>query len=194
MKLQLVSPRYGGPTGHGITKGVHYSRVDLYSIAFRVWVPPRSQRPTTSSAPAASARTGRTPPTRPNRQPRPTDLSIVINGGAVETADPGVVLRLRAQYTYAVRYRNEGGAWSGWETYTDTKRWRLSPGDGPKRVSCQAKNYENVTGDVVSATIRLVADRVRQEAERAREEQFTRDLRRLAEQSRLRVAERLLAE
>ena len=42
-----------------------------------------------------------------------------------------------------MRFRNENGVWSGWETYASDKAWTLSPGNGDKTVHVEVSTDSN---------------------------------------------------
>ena len=47
-----------------------------------------------------------------------------------------------------MRFSNDGSTWSGWESYTTSKSWVLSAGDGVKTVYVQFKDgLGNGSGD-----------------------------------------------
>jgi len=75
--------------------------------------------------------------------------SIVINGGAAYAASPSITLTLSASDATSglaqVQFSNDGSAWSGWETYTTTKAWALTSGDGLKTVYVQ---YSDNAGNI----------------------------------------------
>jgi hypothetical protein len=64
--------------------------------------------------------------------------SMVINNGATYAASSSVNLTLNATDNLSgvaqMAFSNDGTLWSGWETYSLTKTWTLSPGDGFKSV------------------------------------------------------------
>ena len=79
--------------------------------------------------------------------------SISINGGAATASTTSVTLDLSATDTggsalHQMRFSNDNTSWSTWETYTATKSWTLSTGDGAKTVYAQ---YRDNAGNV-SAT------------------------------------------
>jgi uncharacterized protein YkwD len=59
-----------------------------------------------------------------------------------------------AGWATEMRFRNESGSWSAWETYAAGKSWSLSPGDGAKTVACELTNGSSVktaSDDIVVA-------------------------------------------
>ena len=70
----------------------------------------------------------------------PTQVSIVINGGAQYTASRSVTLTLEATDAADMRFRNESGAWTAWEPFATTRPWTLSEYDGEKIVYFQARD------------------------------------------------------
>ncbi|XXX81335.1 hypothetical protein WMF30_21475 [Sorangium sp. So ce134] len=90
----------------------------------------------------------------------PTGASIVINGGAADTATRQVVLTLDATDALSpvakVRLKNESGAWGDWQPVTASVWWTLSDGYGQKTVSAQFQDSAGNTSSVVSASIDYV--------------------------------------
>jgi len=70
----------------------------------------------------------------------PTDLSVVIDGNATSTLSHHVTLTLSALGAAEMRFRNESGDWSAWETYATTKSWTLSSARGTKTVGFQCRD------------------------------------------------------
>ncbi|MBI5233073.1 MAG: hypothetical protein HY880_01825, partial [Deltaproteobacteria bacterium] len=70
--------------------------------------------------------------------------TISINGGAAYTISPVVTLTLGCSDATSgcneMRFSNDNAAWSSWETYSTTKSWTVSLGDGPKTVYVQFKD------------------------------------------------------
>ncbi|MFX1566988.1 MAG: hypothetical protein ACFFCV_01325 [Promethearchaeota archaeon] len=64
--------------------------------------------------------------------------SIIINDDDIWTNTTSVMLSLTYGDTTSgvleVRYRNEGGSWTAWETAGDSRAWTLLSGDGTKTV------------------------------------------------------------
>ena len=97
----------------------------------------------------------------------PTEVSLVIDGGAVSTASRDATLSVQATGAAEMRFHNETDSWSAWEPYAETKAWLLSFGDGDKRVYVQTRDgahnesaeaYDDITLDAtppngVSTTI-----------------------------------------
>ena len=82
---------------------------------------------------------------------------VVINREAYETTTPQVALYLYGLgWASEMRFRNENGTWSNWQTYTPNINWTLSNGNGSKTVNAEIRNG---TGEVrsVSDTIMLNA-------------------------------------
>ncbi|VVB98808.1 Uncharacterised protein [uncultured archaeon] len=76
----------------------------------------------------------------------PTGLSILINGGSSRTTSRSVILTLVARFADTCRYQNEIGSWSDWESYTTSRSWTLSDGQGQKAVSYQCMNQYGMSG------------------------------------------------
>ena len=70
--------------------------------------------------------------------------SILINGGNEFTNQRGVTLSLSATddatQVIEMRLANKDEDWSGWETFSSTKSWNLSSGDGEKKVYVEFKD------------------------------------------------------
>jgi len=85
----------------------------------------------------------------------PQNLSVSINSGATYTTSTSVTLTLYAEGAYGCRFRNENLAWSAWESYTTSKAWTLSSGDGTKTVYYQCNDTAGNLADIDSDTIIL---------------------------------------
>ena len=70
----------------------------------------------------------------------PRELSLKINGGESLTSVPSVTLNLSAKNAKEMRFKNEGGDWTGWEPFNSTKPWTLPGGNGLKTVYFEASN------------------------------------------------------
>jgi formylglycine-generating enzyme required for sulfatase activity len=82
--------------------------------------------------------------------------SISINGGASHTSDSSVTLNLSASGAAEMRISNSSDlSGSSWETYSSTRSWTLSSGDGAKTVYAQFRDAAANESDTVSDTIVL---------------------------------------
>ena len=84
--------------------------------------------------------------------------SLSINGGAAYTNQLPVTLNLNATddsgSVAQMQFSNDNTTWSGWETYSTTKNWTLSAGDGPKTVYARFKDLAgNVSGSASAAIV-----------------------------------------
>jgi hypothetical protein len=70
----------------------------------------------------------------------PSDMGILIDGGASYTTTPSVSLSLGAYNADTCRLMATGGSWSGWEPYTTAKSFSLLGSDGQKTVYYQCRN------------------------------------------------------
>jgi hypothetical protein len=78
--------------------------------------------------------------------------TVLINNGATHTTTRLVTLNLSATDAEAgsgvteMRFKNGGAdtAWSAWEPYAETKSWRLTSGEGKKKVAVQ---YRDAAGN-----------------------------------------------
>jgi hypothetical protein len=61
--------------------------------------------------------------------------------------------RPRAAEEPTRRFKNAGGDWTGWSPYEQRKAWRLSVGEGNKRVYVQYKDLMGNVSDPVSDAI-----------------------------------------
>lgn len=52
-----------------------------------------------------------------------------------------------AEHVHQMRLRNDGGAWSRWYTFSESRVWTLAPWPGDKEVHVQ---YGDVQGNVIS--------------------------------------------
>jgi hypothetical protein len=86
--------------------------------------------------------------------------SIVINNGAFYSNSTSVTLNLNAtdtiSGTYGVRFSNDG-VWDTelWESFSPTKSWTLTSGDGTKIVYFQVKDYAGLVSSTYSSSILL---------------------------------------
>lgn len=86
----------------------------------------------------------------------PPTGTIEINGGAIYASASPVTLTISSDGAVQMRFSNEDGIWSGWETYATTKSWPLSSGDGAKTVYAEFKDAAgNVSTDLISDDITL---------------------------------------
>ncbi len=84
--------------------------------------------------------------------------SVVINSNAQYANTTAVTLTLSASDAHSgvaqMRFSNDNTNWSAWETYTTSKSWTLSSGDGSKTVYAQFKdNAGNVSASVSDGII-----------------------------------------
>ncbi len=68
-----------------------------------------------------------------------TDV-IAINGGADYTRYTAVTLTLSYVNGVEMRFSNDSVNWSGWESYSTSRAWTLSSGDGTRTVYVQYKD------------------------------------------------------
>jgi len=84
--------------------------------------------------------------------------TVSINTGAQYATSGSVTLTNTSSDTGGsglaqMQFSNDGTTWSGWETYSATKAWTLSAGDGAKTVYAQYKdNAGNISGQVQDST------------------------------------------
>ncbi|MCE5262102.1 MAG: chitobiase/beta-hexosaminidase C-terminal domain-containing protein [Deltaproteobacteria bacterium] len=82
--------------------------------------------------------------------------TVVVNGGASRTNSATVTLTLASSAdAAAMQFKNEAGTWSTPETYSTTKTWTLSAGDGTKTVSAQVRDTAGNWSALASAAITL---------------------------------------
>ncbi len=70
----------------------------------------------------------------------PTPPMLVINGGAEYTTSADVTLSIDPGSYAELRFKDEGGTYTDWETAVFTKAWTLPVGDGLKRIYVQGRN------------------------------------------------------
>jgi PKD repeat protein len=89
---------------------------------------------------------------------RPTG-SITIAEGAAYTNSSVVTLTLSATDATSgiaqMRFSNDGTEWSSWESYSTSKAWTLTTGDGTKTVYVQFKDNAGLTSQSYQDTIIL---------------------------------------
>jgi hypothetical protein len=69
--------------------------------------------------------------------------SIVINSGDIYTTSTNVTLMVSASDTSGItqmQFSTDNSSWNGWEAYSPTKDWALTPGDGLKAVYVRFKD------------------------------------------------------
>ncbi len=72
--------------------------------------------------------------------PTPTSNNITINNGAEYTKSADVTLSLTSNRKY-MSFKNENENWTEWELFTPEKSWKLSSGDGNKKVYLSTCNF-----------------------------------------------------
>ncbi|TET90189.1 MAG: hypothetical protein E3J35_07335, partial [Methanomassiliicoccales archaeon] len=89
----------------------------------------------------------------------PHSLGILINGGATYTNSRTVALTLSAGDDESgvkdMSFSNDGVSWSSWESFSSSKSWTLSSGDGTKYVYFRVRDYAGNTPTPVHDTIIL---------------------------------------
>jgi hypothetical protein len=86
--------------------------------------------------------------------------SIIINNGAFYSSSTSVTLNLNATDTisgiYGMRFSNDG-VWDTelWESFSPTKSWTLTSGDGTKIVYFQVKDYAGLVSSTYPSSILL---------------------------------------
>jgi PKD repeat protein len=85
--------------------------------------------------------------------------SLVIDGGAEATADLTVTLTISATDSTSglalMQFSDDGVSFSSWETYTTTKEWTLTGGDGTKTVYVRFQDNASNTSPAYVDTIIL---------------------------------------
>lgn len=81
--------------------------------------------------------------------------TFTINEGATYTTTMTVSLDCTITDCDQMRYRNQGGAWSDWQAYAQTKSWALASPDGTKTVEAE---YRDVAGNVLALADSIVLD------------------------------------
>jgi len=71
--------------------------------------------------------------------------SMLTNGvGSALSGSREVTLSLSASDNYSgvawMRFQNDGGSWTPWESYQETRSWLLTPGEGEKGIAVQFKD------------------------------------------------------
>ena len=89
--------------------------------------------------------------------------SISINNGATYTKSRSVTLNLSAsggEGNKYMRFNNDGGSWSNWESYNTSKSWTLNDSDGTRTVYFEVKD-SSPTPNVGSNSDSIILDRIR---------------------------------
>lgn len=84
--------------------------------------------------------------------------TVSIDGGATFVTNRNVTLTLSATDNSAVtgmRFNNDGGDWTDWETFTTSKAWTLGTNNGTRTVSVQYRDVALNTSATISASIQL---------------------------------------
>ncbi len=86
--------------------------------------------------------------------------SVAINSGGTYTKSTAVTLNLSAldgagSGLSHMRFKKDGGTWTGWETYKTTKSWKLPATNGTKKVWVRYKDKAGNQSDAYSDTIFL---------------------------------------
>jgi sugar lactone lactonase YvrE len=85
--------------------------------------------------------------------------SVIINGGAAVALTTNVLLTLPASDATSgvsqMALSNDGSAWTAWESYTPSRSWTLSAGDGAKTVYARYQDNAGRISANVSANITL---------------------------------------
>lgn len=80
-------------------------------------------------------------------------MPVVINREAYETTTREVDLYMYGSgWATSMRFRNQGGSWSGWQPYSENSNWTLSSGNGIKTVEAEISSGSNGAGTVRSAS------------------------------------------
>jgi PKD repeat protein len=89
----------------------------------------------------------------------PPTGSVTIAGGAAYTNSPSITLTLSATDAASgvaqMRFSHDGIEWSNWESYSTSKSWTLTTGDGTKMVYIQFKDNAGLISPVYPDTIIL---------------------------------------
>ncbi|HZP84771.1 MAG TPA: CAP domain-containing protein [Chthonomonadaceae bacterium] len=79
---------------------------------------------------------------------------VVINGEAAQTRNPYVQLYIYGEgWAQRMRLSNDGVNWTPWQPYTARLDWELEPGSGPRTVTVELSNGEEVTRAADSITL-----------------------------------------
>jgi len=84
--------------------------------------------------------------------------SIRINNGALATSILDVALNLSASYQgnsngLEMRFKEDNGSWTSWESYKALKSWRLNSGGGVKTIYVEYRNSAGETSSIYSDLI-----------------------------------------
>jgi subtilisin family serine protease len=87
---------------------------------------------------------------------------LVINSGAQYTNSRSVSLSLSASKEAGspvaeMRFRNDGGAWSAWQTYATAANWTLAAGQGTKKVFAE---FRDKAGNTTTFSDTIILDSV----------------------------------
>ena len=88
--------------------------------------------------------------------------SININNGATYTISRSVTLNLSAsggEGNKYMRFNNDGGSWSNWESYNTSKSWTLNDSDGTRTVYFEVKDSSS-TPNTDSDNDSIILDRI----------------------------------
>lgn len=84
--------------------------------------------------------------------------TIAIGNGSGFVTNRNVALSLSAtdnSGVTAMRFNNDGGDWSDWETFATTKAWTLNTNNGTRTVAVQYRDIALNTSATISASVQL---------------------------------------
>ncbi len=85
----------------------------------------------------------------------PPSGTMSLNGGATHTNTAAVAVNSAVTGASEMRFRDSGGAWDGWESYSAAKSWVLPGGDGTKTVEAE---YRDAAGNTSPLSDDIVLD------------------------------------
>ena len=88
----------------------------------------------------------------------PAVTYLRINNGSAYATSTSVTLNSSVSGVYQMRFSNDNSTWSSWQTYSTSKSWTITSGDGTKTVYAQYRDSLYNTTSSVSDTINLDTD------------------------------------
>jgi hypothetical protein len=82
--------------------------------------------------------------------------SFAINNDDVMTDSVDVTLTIDAPGATEMRFKNDGGNWTAWEDYSQTKQWQIRSEAGPRTVYCEVRDdFGNTANSSDSITLQF---------------------------------------
>ncbi|RJQ53700.1 MAG: hypothetical protein C4521_07470, partial [Actinobacteria bacterium] len=87
----------------------------------------------------------------------PPSGTMAINSGVSHATTTAVTINSSVADADQMRFRDSGGSWTGWESYSSSRAWTLPSGDGTKTIEAE---YRDVAGNVLPLSDDIVLDTI----------------------------------